>query len=250
MNYKDYIKWDRMPTTWCPGCAIGTIFKQTAFALAEIGLAAEEMTVVSGIGCSGRAAGYFNVDSVHVTHGRALPVAEGIKRANPKLKVIVFSGDGDLVGIGGNHLLHAARRDVDLAVICVNNAIYGMTGGQMAPTTPTGEKTLTSPHGSLLRAPQHPGDRHQQPASLVRPGLDVPRRPSPEGHPGGRRKTGFRLRRSHGLLHRKQRPEARLQVRPRYAHPAEKRLQAQGRPGRPSRRSFELGVVKNDGQSG
>jgi 2-oxoglutarate ferredoxin oxidoreductase subunit beta len=102
-----------MPTNWCPGCAIGTVFKQTAFALADMDLAASDMTVVSGIGCSGRAAGYFNVDSVHATHGRALPVAEGIKRANPKLKVIVFSGDGDLVGIGGNHLIHAARRDVD-----------------------------------------------------------------------------------------------------------------------------------------
>ena len=148
MNYKDYVKWDRMPTTWCPGCAIGTIFKQTAFALADIGLAAEDMAVVSGIGCSGRAAGYFNVDSVHATHGRAIPVAEGIKRGNPRLKVIVFSGDGDLVGIGGNHLLHASRRDADLAVICVNNGIYGMTGGQMAPTTPVGEKTLTSPRGA------------------------------------------------------------------------------------------------------
>jgi 2-oxoglutarate ferredoxin oxidoreductase subunit beta len=148
VDYKDYIKWERMPTTWCPGCAIGTIFKQTAFALADLGLPAEELTVVSGIGCSGRAAGYFNVDSVHATHGRAVPVAEGIKRANPRLKVIVFSGDGDLVGIGGNHLLHASRRDVDLAVICVNNGIYGMTGGQMAPTTPAGEKTLTSPRGS------------------------------------------------------------------------------------------------------
>jgi 2-oxoglutarate ferredoxin oxidoreductase subunit beta len=137
-----------MPTTWCPGCSIGTIFKQTVFALAGLGLPREGLVVVSGIGCSGRAAGYFDVDSVHVTHGRALPVAEGIKRANPGLKVVVFSGDGDLVGIGGNHLLHASRRDVDLAVICVNNGIYGMTGGQMAPTTPTGEKTLTSPRGT------------------------------------------------------------------------------------------------------
>jgi 2-oxoglutarate ferredoxin oxidoreductase subunit beta len=137
-----------MPTNWCPGCAIGTVFKQTAFALADLELAPTDMTVVSGIGCSGRAAGYFNVDSVHATHGRALPVAEGIKRANPRLKVIVFSGDGDLVGIGGNHLLHTSRRDVDLAVICINNATYGMTGGQMAPTTPSGAKTLTSPHGS------------------------------------------------------------------------------------------------------
>jgi 2-oxoglutarate ferredoxin oxidoreductase subunit beta len=148
VNYKDYIKWERMPTTWCPGCAIGTIFKQTAFALSDLGVAAGDMTVVSGIGCSGRAAGYFDVDSVHATHGRAIPVAEGIKRANPKLKVVVFSGDGDLAGIGGNHLLHASRRDVGLTVICVNNGIYGMTGGQMAPTTPSGEKTLTSPRGS------------------------------------------------------------------------------------------------------
>jgi 2-oxoglutarate ferredoxin oxidoreductase subunit beta len=107
----------------------------------------EELVVVSGIGCSGRTAGYFNVDSVHSTHGRAIAVAEGIKLANPKLKVIVFSGDGDLVGIGGNHFLHAARRNADLTVICINNAIYGMTGGQMAPTTILGMKTSTTPYG-------------------------------------------------------------------------------------------------------
>ena len=148
MNYKDYVKWERMPTTWCPGCGIGIIFKQLTFALGKMDVRREELVVVSGIGCSGRAAGYFDVDSVHVTHGRAIPVAEGIKRADGKLKVIVFSGDGDLVGIGGNHLLHAARRDVGLTVICVNNAIYGMTGGQMAPTTPVGAKTPTSPSGS------------------------------------------------------------------------------------------------------
>jgi len=148
MTYKDYIRWERMPTTWCPGCAIGTVFKQLTFVLAEMAIPGDELVIVSGIGCSGRAAGYFNVDSVHTTHGRAIPVAEGIKLGNDRLKVIVFSGDGDLAGIGGNHLLHAARRDVDLTVICINNAIYGMTGGQMAPTTPTGQKTLTSPFGT------------------------------------------------------------------------------------------------------
>jgi 2-oxoglutarate ferredoxin oxidoreductase subunit beta len=148
MNYKDYVKWERMPTTWCPGCGIGIIFKQLVFALEKLEMPREELVVVSGIGCSGRAAGYFDADSVHATHGRAIPVAEGIKRANGKLKVVVFSGDGDLVGIGGNHLLHAARRNVDLAVICVNNAIYGMTGGQMAPTTPAGARTPTSPSGA------------------------------------------------------------------------------------------------------
>jgi 2-oxoglutarate ferredoxin oxidoreductase subunit beta len=108
----------------------------------------DKLVVVSGIGCSGRAAGYFDIDSVHVTHGRAIPVAEGVKRGNSKLKVIVFSGDGDLVGIGGNHLLHASRRDIDLTVICNNNGIYGMTGGQMAPTTQLGVKTLTSAFGN------------------------------------------------------------------------------------------------------
>ncbi len=148
MNYKEFVKWERMPTTWCPGCGIGIIFKQLAFALEKMEMSREDLVVVSGIGCSGRAAGYFDVDSVHATHGRAIPVAEGIKRANGKLKVVVFSGDGDLVGIGGNHLLHASRRDVDLTVICVNNGIYGMTGGQMAPTTPTGAKTPTSPSGT------------------------------------------------------------------------------------------------------
>jgi 2-oxoglutarate ferredoxin oxidoreductase subunit beta len=148
MTFKDYIRWERMPTTWCPGCAIGTVFKQLTFVLADMAVPPDELVVVSGIGCSGRAAGYFNADSVHTTHGRAIPVAEGIKLANERLKVIVFSGDGDLAGIGGNHLLHASRRDVDLTVICINNAIYGMTGGQMAPTTPTGQKTLTSPEGA------------------------------------------------------------------------------------------------------
>lgn len=148
MLYKDYVKWSRWPTTWCGGCAIGIIFKQVTFSLERMNLPREKLTVVSGIGCSGRAAGYFNIDSVHVTHGRALPVAEGIKRGKPQLNVLVFSGDGDLVGIGGNHLIHTARRNVDLTVICVNNQTYGMTGGQMAPTTGKGIKTLTSPHGN------------------------------------------------------------------------------------------------------
>lgn len=148
MNYKNFIKWSRMPTTWCGGCSIGIVFKQLVFTLEKIKIPKKNLVVVSGIGCSGRAAGYLDTDSVHVTHGRALPVAEGIKRGNQKLNVIVFSGDGDLVGIGGNHLLHSSRRDIDLTVICINNGIYGMTGGQMAPTTKLGAKTLTSSFGN------------------------------------------------------------------------------------------------------
>lgn len=137
-----------MPTTWCEGCAIGIVFKQLVFTFEKIKMSKSNSVVVSGIGCSGRAAGYFDLDSVHVTHGRAIPVAEGIKRGNKKLNVVVFSGDGDLVGIGGNHLLHASRRDINLTVICINNEIYGMTGGQMAPTTKPGAKTLTSTFGN------------------------------------------------------------------------------------------------------
>ena len=148
LSYKDYVKWERMPTTWCAGCAIGMVFKQLTFTLEKMQIPKKRLTVVSGIGCSGRAAGYFDVDSVHVTHGRALPVAEGIKRANPDLNVVVFSGDGDLTGIGGNHLIHSSRRDTDLTVICINNEIYGMTGGQMAPTTKRGAVTLTSAAGN------------------------------------------------------------------------------------------------------
>jgi len=135
------------PTVWCPGCGIGLIFRETAKVFDELKFNKENATVVSGIGCSGRSAGYFNLDSAHTLHGRALPVAEGIKRANDKLNVVVFSGDGDLSGIGGNHLLHASRRDIDITVICVNNEIYGMTGGQMSPTTKKGVKTMTSPYG-------------------------------------------------------------------------------------------------------
>ena len=148
MKYEEFIKWERMATTWCPGCSIGTVFKQLAFTFESMGLKKEELAVVSGIGCSGRAAGYYNVDSIHGTHGRALSIAEGVKLGNEKLNVIVFSGDGDLTGIGGNHLLHTSRRDANLTVICINNEIYGMTGGQMAPTTPEGIKTLTSPSGN------------------------------------------------------------------------------------------------------
>jgi 2-oxoglutarate ferredoxin oxidoreductase subunit beta len=148
MTYKDYVNWEKMPTSWCPGCAIGIIFKQLTFTLEKLDIKKEELVIVSGIGCSGRAAGYFASDSVHGTHGRAIPIAEGIKRANPALNVIVFSGDGDLVGIGGNHLIHSARRDIDLTVICINNETYGMTGGQMSPTTKEGAKTPTSPSGN------------------------------------------------------------------------------------------------------
>ena len=119
-----------------------------AQAILDSGIPQDNHVVVSGIGCSGRVAGYMKTDSYHTTHGRAIPFAIGLKLANPELTITVFSGDGDLAAIGGNHLIHAARRNVDISIICVNNFNYGMTGGQLGPTTPFGARTTTSPYGN------------------------------------------------------------------------------------------------------
>jgi 2-oxoglutarate/2-oxoacid ferredoxin oxidoreductase subunit beta len=142
------LRQDRLPHIWCPGCGLGTALNCFLGALIKSGLDPDKVAVVSGIGCSGRVAGYVAMDSFHTTHGRAIPFATGLKLANPALKVVVFSGDGDLIAIGGNHFIHAARRNMDLTVICVNNFIYGMTGGQLGPTTPTEARTSTSPTGN------------------------------------------------------------------------------------------------------
>lgn len=139
---------ERLPHIWCATCGIGTALKCFAEAIGRSGLDEEKIAIVSGIGCTGRVAGYARLDSYHSTHGRPIPFATGLKLANRDLKVVVFSGDGDLSGIGGNHLIHAARRNMDLTIICVNNFIYGMTGGQAAPTTPPTANTSTTPHGA------------------------------------------------------------------------------------------------------
>ncbi|MBM4053353.1 MAG: 2-oxoacid:ferredoxin oxidoreductase subunit beta [Planctomycetes bacterium] len=148
VQFKRYLKLDILPTPWCPGCGNGIVLKTICQAFYELNYPLQGTVVVSGIGCSGRSAGFFNLDSVHTTHGRAIPVAEGIKYANEKLNVVVVSGDGDLMGIGGNHLLHAIRRNTNITVICYANEIYGMTGGQVSPLTPKGFRTLTTPAGN------------------------------------------------------------------------------------------------------
>ena len=142
------LRTDRIPHIWCAGCGIGTAFSSCLIAMKESGIDLKKTVMVSGIGCSGRAAGYVNLDSFHTTHGRAIPFATGMKLANPELNVVVFSGDGDLFAIGGNHFIHAARRNVDLTIVCVNNFNYGMTGGQVAATTPYQAKTTTTPMGN------------------------------------------------------------------------------------------------------
>ena len=142
-----FLRTERMPHIWCAGCGIGTTVNCFTRALLNSKADLNKVAIVSGIGCSGRVAGYLRLDSFHTTHGRAIPFATGLKLARPELQVVVYSGDGDLSAIGGNHLIHAARRNIDLKVICVNNMIYAMTGGQTAPTTPLQATTSTSPYG-------------------------------------------------------------------------------------------------------
>jgi 2-oxoglutarate ferredoxin oxidoreductase subunit beta len=143
------LRMDRMPHIWCPTCGIGTVMKCFAQALEDSGRDLTKAAIVSGIGCTGRVAGYMNLDAFHSTHGRAVPFATGLKLGRPELLVTVFSGDGDLSGIGGNHFIHAARRNMDLLVVLVNNFIYGMTGGQNAPTTPLTARSSTMPFGNF-----------------------------------------------------------------------------------------------------
>ncbi len=148
LNYKRHLKVDLFPTIWCPGCGIGSIMMQLAIVLEEMGLDETNTVIVTGIGCTGRMGSYLKHESVYTLHGRTLPVAEAIKTFRPELNVIVVSGDGDLASIGGNHLIHTIRRNANVTVLCNNNEIYGLTGGQTGPTTPTGTKTLSSPIGN------------------------------------------------------------------------------------------------------
>jgi 2-oxoglutarate ferredoxin oxidoreductase subunit beta len=148
LGYKDRIKLDLLPTIWCPGCGIGTIMMQLALTLDEMGLNERNTIIVTGIGCTGRMGGYLKHEAVYTLHGRTLPVAEAIKTVKPDMNVIVVAGDGDTASIGGNHLVHTIRRNAPVTVLCNNNEIYGLTGGQTGPTTPTGTKTLSSPGGN------------------------------------------------------------------------------------------------------
>jgi 2-oxoglutarate ferredoxin oxidoreductase subunit beta len=150
--FQKYLRSAMIPHIWCPGCGNGIVLNCFVQALDELNSDLDKLVVVSGIGCIGRTAGYTNTDSFHTTHGRALAFASGVKLANSELEVVVVSGDGDLFAIGGNHFIHAARRNIGVKVICANNFNYGMTGGQQGPTTPLGSITTTSTFGNI----EHP----------------------------------------------------------------------------------------------
>ncbi|MDZ7819981.1 MAG: 2-oxoglutarate ferredoxin oxidoreductase subunit beta [Aliarcobacter sp.] len=148
-NYDEYLRTDKMPTLWCWGCGDGVILKSVIRAIEKLGWNMDDVCVVSGIGCSGRFSSYINCNTVHTTHGRTLAYATGIKLANPTKKVIVVGGDGDGLAIGGNHTIHASRRNIDLNYIIINNFIYGLTNSQTSPTTPQGMWTVTMSRGNI-----------------------------------------------------------------------------------------------------
>jgi 2-oxoglutarate/2-oxoacid ferredoxin oxidoreductase subunit beta len=151
-----YIRKSALPTIFCPGCGDGTVLQAFLKAVDRLGCR-DQLALVGGIGCSGWMPVYVDVDVLHVLHGRAIPFAIGLKMTDPKRKVVVFTGDGDCLGIGGNHFIHAARRNIDITVVMINNQIYGMTGGQTAPTSPHAATTQTAPAGN----PEWPFDACQ-----------------------------------------------------------------------------------------
>jgi 2-oxoglutarate/2-oxoacid ferredoxin oxidoreductase subunit beta len=143
-----YLRQWAMPHVLCPGCAHGIVLRSFFGAVNHLGLDQDEVAMVAGIGCSSRLIGYADFCTLHGTHGRAAAFATGLKLARPDLEVVVVTGDGDGLAIGGNHLIHAARRNIDMTVLLLNNSIYGMTGGQAAPTTPAGAIASTTPGGN------------------------------------------------------------------------------------------------------
>ena len=147
-DFEKFLRVEKFPLIWCAGCGNGIALKAILGAVDRLGLDKNEITMVSGIGCSSRATGYVDFNTLHTTHGRAIAFATGVKLAKPDLTVIVVTGDGDAAAIGGNHFIHAARRNIDITVVLFNNWIYGMTGGQLSPTTPHGLRATTAPHGN------------------------------------------------------------------------------------------------------
>jgi 2-oxoglutarate/2-oxoacid ferredoxin oxidoreductase subunit beta len=148
---REYLRPQALPTTWCPGCGLGVIMSAIAQAVHYRGLDKDQVSMVSGIGCTGRMSGYVDFNTLHTTHGRAPAFATGLKLARPGMSVIVVMGDGDSMSIGGNHLMHAMRRNIGITAVVVNNSVYGLTGGQQSPTTPQGGVTTTARGGSIER---------------------------------------------------------------------------------------------------
>lgn len=149
----------KMPNVWCPGCGNGMVMSSVVRVVDKLGYSKDDVVMVSGIGCTSRMPIYLDFNALHTTHGRALAFATGVKFARPNLKVIVITGDGDALAIGGNHFIHACRRNIDITTILINNHIYGMTGGQGSPTTPSLALSTTTPYGNA--------EKHFEPCDLA-----------------------------------------------------------------------------------
>ncbi len=149
MAVKDYLRQRYFPHMWCPGCGHGIVLNCLIRAIEGLGLDKNEIVMTSGIGCSARISGYVDFHSLHTLHGRALTFATGVKLSKPELKLLVPMGDGDALAIGGNHFIHAARRNIDMTAIVMNNRIYGMTGGQFSPLSGIGKKATTAPYATI-----------------------------------------------------------------------------------------------------
>jgi len=147
-DYSKYLRDGKIPHIWCPGCGYGIIMKSMIRAFDALNIDKDNLVITSGIGCASRLPGYIDANTLHTTHGRSLAFATGVKVANPELKVVAMGGDGDMSAIGGNHFIHACRRNIDITCFVFNNYIYGMTGGQYSPTTPRGDKATTAPYGN------------------------------------------------------------------------------------------------------
>ncbi|NQU58039.1 MAG: 2-oxoacid:ferredoxin oxidoreductase subunit beta [Rhodospirillales bacterium] len=148
-NIRDYLREDMFPHFLCPGCGHGIALRALLWAVHELDISTDKLAIVSGIGCSGRIGAYIDANTFHVTHGRPLAFATGLALSRPDLKVVVITGDGDCLAIGGNHLIHACRRNLNITCMMLNNEVYGMTGGQASPTTSPTRYTTTSPTGSI-----------------------------------------------------------------------------------------------------
>ncbi|HBG47122.1 MAG TPA: 2-oxoacid:ferredoxin oxidoreductase subunit beta [Deltaproteobacteria bacterium] len=148
-DYDKYLRPNKLPHIWCPGCGHGIVLKAMLRAIDKAGLDKNNVCMVSGIGCSSRTPGYVDFNTMHTIHGRAPAFATGIKLAKPEMKVIVITGDGDALAIGGNHFIHVCRRNIDMTILVMTNATYGMTGGQFSPTSPMNTVSTTSRYGSI-----------------------------------------------------------------------------------------------------
>lgn len=147
-DYEKYLRPEKLPHIWCPGCGHGIVMKGLIRAMDSLQLDKNTTAIISGIGCASRLPGYMDCCTLHTAHGRAPAFATGIKMAKPDMTVILVAGDGDMIAIGGNHFIHACRRNIDMTCIIMNNYVYGMTGGQFSPSTPTGQKASTTPYGN------------------------------------------------------------------------------------------------------